>query len=103
MASAIENAGAVFAAVGEAEGLAWQAMLDGRVRYSHRLGWAERDLLEKWLFYARTTRLSHPQPEAVELARKMLRTTIKTFRRLNVAETRGIDTSVPGWRGGRAA
>ncbi len=102
MATAIERADAVFAAVGEAEGLAWQAMLDGRVRYSHRLGWLERDLLECWYFFAKTTRLHPRQPEAIAGARKMLRRKIKTFRRLNLDETRGIDTSVEGWRG-RAA
>jgi hypothetical protein len=102
MATAIEEAGAELAAAGEAERLAWEAMLDGRVQYSGRLGWAKRNLFECWYFFTRTTRLRPRQPQAIARARHHLRRAIKQYRRLNIAETRGIDTSVPGWRG-RAA
>jgi hypothetical protein len=36
MATAMQQAGATLAAAGEAERLAWETMLDGRVRYSGR-------------------------------------------------------------------
>jgi hypothetical protein len=98
--TALQQAGAVLAAAGEAEHLAWEAMLDGRVRYSGRLGWAQRNLLECWLFYTRCTRIGGV---SLDGARNHLRRAIKQYRHLNVAETRGIDTSVPGWRGGRVA
>jgi hypothetical protein len=76
------------------------AMLDGRIRYSNsRLGWAERNLLECWLFYCRCTRSTQIGDVSLDRARNHLRRAIKQYRRLNIAETRGIDTSVPGWRG----
>jgi hypothetical protein len=98
--SAIEEAGAVMAAAGEAERLAWEAMLDGRAQYTGRLGWAQRNLLECWFFYCRCTRLGGV---SLPRARHHLHRAIKQYRRLNLAETRCIGTSAPGWRGARVA
>jgi hypothetical protein len=98
--TAMEEAGMVLAAAGEAERLAWEAMLDGRVRYSGRLGWAQRNLLECWLFYTRCTRIGGV---SLDDARNHLRRAIRQYRQLNIAETRGIDTSAHGWRGGKTA
>ncbi len=96
--TAMEQAKATFAAAGEAERLAWEATLDGRIRYSGRLGWAERNLLFQWLFYCRCTRIGDP---SLSRARRRVRLAITEYRRLNIDETRGVDTSVPGWRGRR--
>jgi hypothetical protein len=101
--SAIEDAGAELVAAGEAERLAWEAMRDGHLQYTDRLGWAQRNLFECWYFFTRMTRLRPRRPETIARARHHLRRAIKQYRHLNIAETRGIDTSVPGWRGGRAA
>jgi len=99
MTSAIETAGAVFAVAGEADWLAGEAMRDGRVRYSGRLGWAQRNLLYRWFYYRGCWRIGG---DVLTRARKQLRAAMKEYRRLNLGETRGIDTSEPGWRGGRA-
>jgi hypothetical protein len=100
MATAMDDCGAELAAAGEAERLAWESMRDGHVRYSGgRLGWAQRNLLECWFFYCRCTSI---RGASLNGARNHLRRTIKQYRRLNLAETRGIDTSARGWRG-RAA
>ncbi len=93
--TAMQQAEATLAAAGEAERLAWEAMLDGRVRYTGRLGWAQRNLLECWLFYCRCTRIGGV---SLSGARNHLRRAIRQYRQLNLAEIRGIDTSVPGWR-----
>jgi hypothetical protein len=97
--SAIDDAGAELAAAGEAERLAWEVMRDGHLQYIDRLGWAQRNLFECWFYYCRCTRI---RGLSLPRARHHLRRAIKQYRRLNIAETRGIDTSVPGWRG-RAA
>lgn len=97
--TAIEEAGAELAAAGEAEQLAWEAMRDGHIRCNDQLGWAQRNLLETWFFYCRCTRI---RGVSLPRARHHLRRAIRQYRHLNIAETRGIDTSVPGWRG-RAA
>ncbi len=99
MSTAMQQAEATFAALGEAQRLAWEATLDGRARYTDRLGWARRNLLACWLFYTRMTRIGGP---SLAPARTRLRQAIAEYRRLNLAETRGIDTSAHGWRG-RAA
>jgi hypothetical protein len=52
--------------------------------------------LECWYFYCRCTRIGGC---SLEGARNHLRRAIKQYRRLAIAETRGIDTSVSGWRG----
>jgi hypothetical protein len=98
--SAIDDAGAVFAVAGEADRLAWEAMRDGRICYSGRLGWAQRNLLYRWYYYRGCRQIGGA---SLDRARHQLRSAIREYRHLNIAETRGIDTSVPGWRGGRAA
>ena len=100
MATAIEEAGAELAAAGEAEQLALEAMRAGHIRYNNQLGWAQRNIFECWFFYTRCTRI---RGRSLPGARNHLRRAIRQYRHLNIAETRGIDTSVPGWRGGRAA
>jgi hypothetical protein len=97
--AAMDDCGAVLAAAGEAERLAWEAMVDGRIRYSGQLGWAQRNVLECWYFYCRCTRI---RGVSLDGARNQLRRSIRQYRHLNIAETRGIDTSTHGWRG-RAA
>jgi hypothetical protein len=85
--AAIEPVGDVFEALGAAERLAWEAMLAGRIRYSDWLGWAERDLLENWLFYCRCTRIGGV---ALKAARKLLRMQIRLHRLLREQERTGI-------------
>jgi hypothetical protein len=84
---------ALLGAMADAARRADQAMREGRVRYVGRLGFARRNLLELFYWYAALTRM---RPRPVELAgvRRQLRRAIAVFRRLNIAETRGIDTSV---------
>lgn len=103
MATAMDAAGAEMAAAGEAERLALEAWLDGRARYSGKLGWAQRNLLETIFFYRLCRRDPRIAAESVNRARNHAHRAIKQYRHLSLAETRGIDTSAPGWRGGRAA
>lgn len=102
MQTAMEQTGALLGAAADAGRRADEAMRSWRVPYDHRLGFARRNMLENWLWYAALTRM-RPRPGEIAVARKILRLSIAVFRRLNIAETRGIDTSVPGWRGGKAA
>jgi hypothetical protein len=73
-----------------------QAMREGDVAYDHRVGWARRNMLELWLTYAAFSRM-RPRPAEVAAERQKIRRAIGVYRRMNVAETRGIDAS------GRAA
>jgi hypothetical protein len=96
MATAIEDAGAAFAALGDAERRAEEAMWANRGRFDPPY----RNLYELWLVYCW---MSRHQRSAVATYRRQVRRAIKVYRHLNVAETRGTDTSSHGWRGGRAA
>ena len=102
MLTAIEQTEALLGAMADAARRADEAMRSGLVSYGPCVGFARRNLLEKWLLYAALTRL-RPHPQGITGARKLLRDAIRVYRRLNIAETRGIDTSVQGWRSGRAA
>jgi hypothetical protein len=84
---------ALLGAMADAARRADQAMREGRVRYVGRLGFARRNLLELFYWYAALTRM-RPRPVELAGARRQLRRAIAVFRRLNIAETRGIDTSV---------
>lgn len=87
---ALDRAGDIFEALGSAQARATAALMDGRVVYTHRLGFAQRNLLECWFWYRGLMRL-RPQPE-VELdgARKLLRHAIGCYRLLLEQERTGI-------------
>jgi hypothetical protein len=94
----MEQTLALLGAMADAGRRADEAMRAGRVSYDPRVGFARRNLLERWFGY-RALMSMHPRPEeAVRSARKLLRHAIRVYRRMNIAETRGIDTSVNGWR-----
>jgi hypothetical protein len=87
---ALRLVGDVFEALGRAEAQADAALREGRVIYTGRLGFAQRNLLECWFWWAGLTRL-HPQP-AGELmrARKLLIHSIAQYRQLRDQQRSGI-------------
>ncbi len=86
---AMDAAGDVFEALGDAQRRATAALLDGRVPYRGRLGFTARNLFEMWLWYAALTRM-RPQPDLLAGARKHLRLQIKIYRLLLGQERTGI-------------
>lgn len=93
MATAIERAEAMFGALGSAERQADLAMREELGRYDPL--W--RDRRGMWLLYLWTRRHQRDQAPATLRLFRRART---IHRRTQIAETRGVDTSVPGWRGG---
>jgi hypothetical protein len=94
MQTAIEQAEALLGAIAGAGRRRDQAMREGLVPYDHRVGFACSNLLHLWFTYRAFSEL-RPRPEAeIAAVRRQLRRAIKVYRRLNIAETRGIDTSV---------
>ncbi len=93
--SAIERAEACAVAVGDAErrasALMWAVcgQFDPAFHNLHQLLFVYR-----WAM--------HNEPEDAAVYRRQLRRAIAVYRHHRIAETRGIDTSAPGWRGGRA-
>lgn len=87
--AALDRAGDIFEALGSAQARAAKALMDGRVVYANRLGFAQRNLLECWFWWAGLTRL-HPRPVELNGVRKQLRRAIKTYRLLREQERRGI-------------
>jgi hypothetical protein len=94
MASAIERADAMFGALGDAERQADAAMWATVGRFDPL--W--RDRRGMWLLYLWTGK--HQRENAATILRQFHRARA-IHRHSLIAETRGIDTSVPGWRGGR--
>jgi hypothetical protein len=94
MQTAIEQAEEEIGVIAATGRRADQAMREGLVPYDRRVGFARRNLLQLWLTYCAFSRM-RPRPEAkVAALRRQLRRAIGVYRRLNIAETRGIDTSV---------
>jgi hypothetical protein len=90
--SAIEQAEALLGAMADAARRADQAMREGLVPYDHRVGFARRNLLQLWFWYADLTRM-RPRSTMLTGARRQLRLAIAVYRSLNLRETRGIDTN----------
>jgi hypothetical protein len=88
----MQQAEMLLGAMADAGFRADQAMREGGVTYDHRGGWARRNMLEIWLTYAAFSRM-RPRPAEVDVMRRQLRRAIGVYRRMNVAETRGIDAS----------
>lgn len=79
--AALEAAGDIFEALGSAQARATAALTDGRVVYTHRLGFAQRNLLECFYWWAALTRL-RPRPAELVAARKQLSLQIGVYRQL---------------------
>ena len=94
MRTAIELTEALLGIMADAGRRAYQAYREGLVPYDRRVGFARRNLLQLWFTYCGFSRM-RPRPEAeIAAMRRQLRRAINVYRRLNIAETRGIDTSV---------
>lgn len=96
MQSAMERAEAMYGALGDAERQADQAMWATLGRFDPL--W--RDRLGMWILYRWTVR---HQPDRAPATLRLFHKARAIHRRSRISETRGIDTSVPGWRGGKAA
>jgi hypothetical protein len=88
----MQQAEMLLGAMADAGRRADQAMREDRVTYDHRVGWARRNMLEIWLTYTAFSRI-RPRPAEVAAMRRQLRRAIGVYRRLNLSETRGIDTA----------
>jgi hypothetical protein len=95
MATAIEKADAMFGALGDAERQADAAMWARLGRFDPL--W--RDRRGMWLLYLWTAK--HQSEREAAILRQFRRARA-AHRHSRISETRGIDISVPGWRG-RAA
>ncbi len=88
--AALGPAGDLFEALGLAQARADTAQREGRVVYTGRLGFAQRNLLECWFYWAGLTRLD-PQPSLELLrARKLLNHAIAQYRQLRDQQRGGI-------------
>jgi hypothetical protein len=92
MQTAIEQTEALIGIMADAGRRADKAFREGLVPYDRRVGFARRNMLQLWFTYCAFSRM-RPRPAEVAAMRRQLKRTIGVYRRLNIAETRGIDTS----------
>lgn len=92
--SAIEQAEEEIGVIADAGRRAYQAWREDLVPYDRRVGFARRNLLHLWFTYCAFSRMRPRREAKVAALRRQIRRAIKVYRRLNIAETRGIDTSV---------